>query len=148
MAIVEKTVLIERSAQQMFDLVENIEDYPRFLPWCARTEVDFRDAVRTVATLHISYLSVRSHFTTENAKDYPQRMTLRLVDGPFRRLEGAWHFKPLAENACKIEFTLSYDFSSKLFEKMIGSVFGQITDTFVDAFVRRADTVYGAVQHD
>ena len=146
MAIVEKSVLIERSAQQMFDLVENIEDYSKFLPWCARTEVGYRDPARTVATLHINYLSVRSHFTTENHKDYPTAMTIRLVDGPFRRLEGAWRFKPLTENACKIEFVLTYDFSSKMFEKVIGPVFSQITDTFVDAFVRRADTVYGA-QH-
>jgi len=70
-------------------------------------------------------------------------MSIKLVDGPFRRLEGAWHFKPLAENACKIEFQLSYEFSSKLFEKIIGSVFGHIANTFVEAFVKRADEVYG-----
>ena len=148
MAIVEKSVLIERSAEQMFDLVESIEDYPKFLPWCAKTEVDYRDAVRTVATLHISYLSVRSHFTTENGKDYPRTMSMRLVDGPFRRLEGQWAFKALSEEACKIEFRLAYEFSSKMFEKVTGPVFGQIADTFVDAFVRRADAVYGEKKHD
>ncbi len=147
MAVVEKSVLIERSAQQMFDLVEAIEEYPRFLPWCARTVVDYRDTTRTVATLHINYLSVRSHFTTENSKDYPRSMVIKLVDGPFRRLEGAWHFKPLTEDACKIEFALAYDFSSRVFEKAIGPVFGQITDSFVDAFVRRADTIYGPTPH-
>ena len=143
MAVVEKSVLIARSAQQMFDLVDNVEDYPRFLPWCSATRVGFRDERKTVATLHISYLSVKSHFTTENEKEAPLRMGLRLVDGPFRRLEGLWLFKPLAEDACKIEFFLSYDFSSRMFEKVIGPVFGQITNTFVDAFVRRADDVYG-----
>ena len=147
MAIVEKSVLIERSSAEMFNLVENIEDYPEFLPWCAKTEVDYRDAVRTVATLHISYLSVRSHFTTENGKQYPHVMSMRLVDGPFRRLEGQWNFRALSENACKIEFRLAYEFSSKIFEKVIGPVFGQIADTFVDAFVRRADVVYGE-KHD
>ncbi len=143
MAQVEKSVLIERSAQQMFDLVENIEDYPNFLPWCSQTRIEFRDQVKTVATLHINYLSVKSHFTTENEKVIPQRMTIRLVDGPFRRLEGLWHFKPLTESACKIEFHLAYEFSSKIFEKVIGPVFGQIANTFVDAFVKRADEVYG-----
>ena len=147
MAIVEKSVLIERSSAEMFNLVENIEDYPKFLPWCAKTEIDYRDAVRTVATLHISYLSVRSHFTTENGKQYPHVMSMRLVDGPFRRLEGQWDFRALSENACKIEFRLAYEFSSKIFEKVIGPVFGQIADTFVDAFVRRADVVYGE-KHD
>ena len=71
-------------------------------------------------------------------------MHIRLVDGPFRRLEGSWHFKVLAENACKIEFRLHYEFSSKLFEKVIGPVFSHIANTFVDAFVRRAAQVYGA----
>lgn len=144
MALVEKSVLIERSAQQMFALVDHVEDYPKFLPWCSQTRVEFRDEKKTVATLHISYLSVKSHFTTENEKEIPLRMSLRLVDGPFRRLEGLWRFKPLAENACKIEFQLSYEFSSKIFEKIIGPVFSQITNTFVDAFVKRADEVYGA----
>ena len=143
MAMVEKSVLIERSAQKMFALVDNIEDYPRFLPWCSKTRVEFRDEKKTVATLHISYLSVKSHFTTENEKEIPLRMSIRLVDGPFRRLEGSWLFKPLAENACRIDFQLSYDFSSKIFEKIIGPVFSQISNTFVDAFVRRADEVYG-----
>ena len=144
MALVEKSVLIERSAQQMFALVDHVEDYPRFLPWCSQTRVEFRDNRKTVATLHISYLSVKSHFTTENEKEIPLRMSIRLVDGPFRRLEGLWRFKPLAKNACKIEFQLSYEFSSKIFEKIIGPVFSQLTNTFVDAFVKRADEVYGA----
>ena len=145
MAMVEKSVLIERSAQQMFDLVDEVEDYPSFLPWCSQTRVEFRDTSRTVATLHINYRSVKSHFTTENEKEIPLRMRIKLVDGPFRRLEGLWYFRPLAENACKIEFRLSYDFSSKMFEKVIGPVFSQIANTFVDAFVRRADEVYGAI---
>lgn len=144
MAQVEKSVLIEHSAQQMFDLVDRVEDYPQFLPWCNRTELKFRDAHKTAATLHINYLSVKSHFTTENQKETPFLMNIRLVDGPFRRLEGVWRFRPLAENACKIEFQLAYEFSSRMFEKVIGPVFSNIANTFVDAFVKRAAQVYGA----
>ena len=144
MALVEKTVLIEQSAERMFELVDRCEDYPAFLPWCSKTEVQLRDATTTKATLHINYHSVKSNFTTENSKVFPQSMLIRLVDGPFRRLEGSWHFKALAENACKIEFRLHYEFSSKLFEKVIGPVFSHIANTFVDAFVRRAAQVYGA----
>ncbi len=143
MATVEKSVLIARSAQQMFDLVDRVEDYPQFLPWCNQTQLKFRDERKTVATLHISYLSVKSHFTTENDKEIPLWMSIKLVDGPFRRLEGLWRFTPLAEHACKIEFQLAYEFSSKIFEKVIGPVFSQIANTFVDAFVKRADQVYG-----
>jgi len=144
MALVEKTVLIEQSAERMFELVDRCEDYPAFLPWCSQTAVKLRDANKTVATLHINYHSVKSAFTTENDKQYPHLMQIRLVDGPFRRLEGSWHFKALAANACKIEFQLHYEFSSKLFEKVIGPVFSHIANTFVDAFVRRAAQVYGA----
>lgn len=144
MALVEKSVLIRHSAQQMFDLVDRVEDYPAFLPWCNRTELKFRDTHKTAATLFINYRSVKSHFTTENDKESPVWMNIRLVDGPFRRLEGRWQFRPLADDACKIEFQLSYEFSSRMFEKIIGPVFSQIANTFVDAFVRRASEVYGA----
>ena len=143
MALVEKTVLIEQSAERMFELVDYCEDYPVFLPWCSKTELQFRDALKTVATLHINYHSVKSSFTTENIKEFPKLMKIRLVSGPFRRLEGSWHFKPLAENACKIEFKLHYEYSSKLFEKVIGPVFNHIANSFVDAFVHRATQVYG-----
>jgi ribosome-associated toxin RatA of RatAB toxin-antitoxin module len=144
MAIVEKTVLIEQSATRMYELVDFCEDYPLFLPWCSKTEVKFRDEQKTVATLHINYHSVKSSFTTQNEKQYPTLMKIQLVDGPFRRLEGSWRFKALAENACKIEFQLHYEFSSKLFEKVIGPVFSHIANTFVDAFVRRAAQIDGA----
>ncbi|MEF8714326.1 MAG: type II toxin-antitoxin system RatA family toxin [Accumulibacter sp.] len=143
MAMVRKSVLIEHSSQQMFDLVDRVEDYPQFLPWCSLTRCIFRDDTRTIATLHINYRSVKSHFTTENNKDSPFSMNINLVDGPFRRLDGVWHFKPLAAHACKIEFQLSYEFSSKMFEKVIGPVFSQIANTFVDAFVKRAYDVHG-----
>ena len=141
--MVKKSVLIERSSQQMFDLVDRVEDYPKFLPWCSQTRCEFRDEQKTVATLHINYRNVTSHFTTENDKESPQWMRIHLVDGPFRRLEGLWRFKPLADCACKIEFQLSYEFSSKMFEKVIGPVFSQIANTFVDAFVKRANEVHG-----
>jgi ribosome-associated toxin RatA of RatAB toxin-antitoxin module len=143
MALVEKSVLIEYSATQMYDLVDRVEEYPRFLPWCNRTELKFRDEKKTVATLFIDFHSVKSHFTTSNEKDAPTLMKIALVDGPFRRLEGFWRFKPLAEQACKIEFTLHYEFSSKTFEKIIGPVFARIAGSFIEAFVKRAQQVYG-----
>lgn len=143
MALVEKSVLIEYSAQQMFDLVDRCEDYPQFLPWCSHTELRFRDEHKTVGTLHINYHSVKSHFTTENIKEAYTSMKIRLVEGPFQSLEGSWHFKALAPHACKIEFQLRYEFSSKLFEKVIGPVFSRIANTLVEAFVKRAVQVYG-----
>ena len=144
MALVEKTVLIEHTPAQMYALVDDVERYAEFLPWCAKTELRFRDDHKTVATLHIDFLSVKSHFTTENAKAFPDAMHMKLVDGPFRSFDGTWHFKPLGDSACKIEFRLSYEFSSKIFEKIIGPVFSRIANTFIEAFVQRAAQVYGA----
>ena len=143
MALVEKSVLIGQSAERMFELVDRCEDYPVFLPWCSETEVKYRDALKTVATLHVNYHSVKTSFTTENDKESPSSMKITLVDGPFRRLDGLWRFKSLSAEACKIEFQLSYEFSSKMFEKVIGPVFSQIANTFVDAFVKRANEVHG-----
>lgn len=143
MALVEKSVLIEYSAAEMFELVDCVEDYPKFLPWCNRTELKFRDAQQTVATLFIDFHAVKSHFTTSNSKEVPAVMHIKLVDGPFRRLEGHWRFKALTERACKIEFQLEYEFSSKTFEKIIGPVFSRIAGSFVEAFVKRAQQVYG-----
>ena len=144
MGQVEKSVLIAYSAQQMFDLVDRCEDYPQFLPWCARTECSFRDAETTAATLHVNYHGVKFHFTTRNGKEAPNWMKIRFVDGPFKRLEGSWNFHALREDACKVEFCLHYEFSSKLLEKVIGPVFNRIAATFVEAFVKRAEQVYGA----
>tara|TARA_R110002049_G_scaffold16646_9_gene66084 strand:- start:683 stop:1126 length:444 start_codon:yes stop_codon:yes gene_type:complete len=142
MAEVSKTVLIEFTPEQMFELVDRCEDYPQFLPWCGGAEVHERDEERTVATVRVNYHGIKTHFTTENLKTRPTEMHLRLRDGPFRRLEGGWFFKPLGETACKIEFRLHYEFEHKLFEKAFGPVFSHIANTFVDSFVKRAGQVY------
>lgn len=144
MAEVVKTVLVPYSAEAMFELVDRVEEYPRFLPWCGGTELLKRDDEVTEATLTISYLSVRQSFTTRNRKTPGREMNIQLVSGPFRQMHGYWRFKPLAEDACKIEFKLHYEFSSSLLEKVLGPVFGMVTGGLVDAFVHRAEAIYGA----
>ncbi len=143
MALVEKSVLIERTPAQMFDLVDKVEDYPAFLPWCGGTELHARTDSKTAATLHIRYHGIKSQFSTENTKQAPLLMEIRLTDGPFTHMDGLWRFKPLGETACKIEFRLHYEFSNKLLEKVLGPVFNHIADTFVESFVKRAQKVYG-----
>lgn len=139
MAEVHKTVLVEHPADAMFALVDQVEDYPVFLPWCGGTEVKWRDDLITVATIHIDYMGVKQSFTTENSKQAPTEMNLTLQDGPFRHLQGHWRFLALGDTACKIEFALSYTFSSRMLETLLAPVFNHITNTFVDAFVNRAD---------
>ena len=128
----------------MFALVDAAEAYPEFLPWCSGATVTLRDEARTRATIHVNYHGVRQSFTTDNAKEPPEKMTIRLVEGPFRVLDGEWRFKPLAEDACKIEFCLHYEFSSRILEKLVGPVFSYIANTMVDAFVKRADKLHAA----
>jgi ribosome-associated toxin RatA of RatAB toxin-antitoxin module len=135
---VTRSVLVGHSCAEMFALIDAVEAYPEFLPWCGAATVTHRDAARTRATIEINYHGIRQSFTTENAKRPPEEMQIRLVEGPFRRLEGAWRFTALGDRGCKIEFRLSYEFSSRLLGRMIGPVFGYIANTLVDAFVKRA----------
>ena len=143
MAVVHKSVLLGYSAEQMFALVDKVEDYPQFLPWCGGVEVRERDGNRLVATLQINYHGVRQSFTTENINTAPVKMQMRLVDGPFKSLDGTWTFKALRADACKIDFDLRYEFSSRLLEQIIGPVFSVIANSFVDSFCKRAEVVYG-----
>jgi ribosome-associated toxin RatA of RatAB toxin-antitoxin module len=142
MAQVEKTVLVPHSAAQMYALVDTPERYPEFLPWCGGVDLKARDETMTEATLHIDYHGLKQHFTTRNSKTFPTLMDIQLVDGPFKHLEGVWQFIPLSEDACKIDFKLNYTFSSSLLEKIIAPVFSHIANTFVDAFVTRAESIY------
>ena len=127
----------------MFDLVDRVEDYAQFLPWCGGADLHERSETRTVATLHINYHGLKSQFSTENDKEAPLRMDIRLRDGPLQHMDGHWKFTPLGETACKIEFRLHYEFSNKLLEKAFGPVFHHIANTFVESFVKRAQQRYG-----
>ena len=142
MARVQKTVLVGHSAAQMYALVDEVERYPEFLPWCGGIDLIKRDEASTIATLHIDYHGIKQKFTTENLKTYPGQMEIRLKDGPFKHLEGVWRFIALADNACKIEFCLSYEFANFFLETLIAPVFNHIATTFVDAFVARAERIY------
>lgn len=142
MALVEKTVLLPYSAEQMFRLVDEVADYPKFLPWCGGTDVVMLDDGRMRATVHINYHQVKQSFTTENVRVMAERIEMKLVDGPFRLLEGSWQFIALSPTACKIAFRLNYEFSSKLLEKLVGPVFHMIASSFVEAFIKRAEKVY------
>lgn len=139
---VNRSVLVEFTPAQMFSLVDKVEDYPHFLPWCGGTTLHHRDQAITRATIHINYHGIRQSFTTENVKHAPREMLIRLVEGPFRSLDGSWRFGDLAGRGCKIELALRYEFAGRVLEKLIGPVFQRIADTLVDSFVKRAQQVY------
>ena len=143
MAEVNKSVLVAHSASRIFALVDAVEKYPEFLPWCSGTQLILRDPHITRATIHINYHGITQSFTTENAKREPQLMQIRLIEGPFKTLQGSWRFADLGSAGCKIEFSLRYEFASHLLERLVGPVFGYIADTLVGAFVKRAQRIYG-----
>jgi len=143
MAVVMKSVIVGYSAEQMFALVNAVEDYPQFLPWCGEVVIVQRNESSLVATININFHGVHQSFTTENTNSAPTLMKMKLISGPFKQLDGTWIFKPLREDACKIEFDLHYEFSSKILEHLIGPVFNKIANSFVDAFCHRAESVYG-----
>lgn len=143
MAEIEKTAIVEYSAEQMFILVDTVEQYPEFLPWCGGTSVESQDERITHATIKINYHHVKHSFTTQNTRNPPELIEMTLLDGPFEHLDGHWRFIPLSENACKIEFRLHYTFSHKLLEKFVGPVFYIIANSFVESFIKRAEAIYG-----
>jgi len=143
MAEVKRSVIVAHPPARMFGLIDAVEAYPEFLPWCGGATVLHRDDATTRATLHINFHGIRQSFTTENAKRAPHEILIKLVDGPFRSLEGAWRLTALGTAGCKIEFHMRYEFASRLLEKLVGPVFDHIAGSLVEAFVRRADQGLG-----
>jgi ribosome-associated toxin RatA of RatAB toxin-antitoxin module len=143
MRSVTKSVLVTYTPAQMFELVDRVELYPQFLPWCGGTQVIAQSADRKTARIDIDYHGVRAHFTTDNLNRPPESIVITLKDGPFRHLHGEWKFRALGQDGCKVEFALAYEFATSLLDKVIGPVFTHIANTFIEAFVRRADAVYG-----
>jgi ribosome-associated toxin RatA of RatAB toxin-antitoxin module len=146
---VKKTVLLPYSPHEMFVLVTDVADYPKFLPWCERADVLEQRSTGVTARLHLSYMGVHQAFTTRNEHEVDKSVVLTLVDGPFSTLDGTWRFLPVpatggpAAQACKIVFELRYSFANGALDLLISPVFDRIANTFVDSFVKRAEEVYG-----
>ena len=140
---ISRSAIVEHSATEVYALVEDIESYPRFLPWCAEAKVLEKDPF-VKARITAAVKGLRQAFTTRNENRPGEAIDMRLVEGPFKRFEAAWRFVPLAEQACRIEFTLQYEFASRALALLLDPLFDRIADTMVDAFARRADEVYGA----
>jgi ribosome-associated toxin RatA of RatAB toxin-antitoxin module len=139
---IERTAIVEHSAGEMYALVDAVEAYPEFLPWCAGAEVHERSPGKTRATLTARIGALRQSFTTENQNQPGEAISMRLVKGPFRRFRGEWTFVPLGESACRIAFALEYEFASRTLGRMLAPLFDGMADSMVEAFVRRADEVH------
>jgi ribosome-associated toxin RatA of RatAB toxin-antitoxin module len=148
MKLVKKSVLLQYTAQEMYDLVTAVEDYPKFLPWCESARIVETHPDGVTARLGLSYMGVRHAFTTRNRQQPAKAVHIELVDGPFSLLGGTWLFKTLGfadkpAQACRIDFEMRYAFASLSLEAVVSPVFDRIANTFVDSFVARAEAVYG-----
>lgn len=142
MAEARQSVLVPYPASCMFDLVDAVELYPQFLPWCSGSEVAYRRSDELQAVVHINFHGMRQHFTTRNSRNPPHEIRMHLVEGPFSMLEGRWQFTDLGAGS-KVGFELRWAFSSRVLGAMAGPVFSQIANTMVEAFVGRAQKLYG-----
>jgi len=128
----------------MFSLVDDIESYPEFLPWCGGAEVHYREDNVVEATLELHRGSLSKRFRTRNTATDRQSIAMQLVDGPFNRLAGVWSFTQLGNSGSKVALELEFEFSSRLIDVMLGSYFEGTCNSLVDAFTHRADTIFGA----
>ncbi len=146
MPAITRSALVGYNARQMYALVENIEAYPGFLPWCRSSEIIARRENATTAKLSVGLKGISQAFTTENLNRPGEAIEMKLVEGPFKSFRAAWKFHALADHASRIEFTMDYQFSAGLLAKVLGPLFDHIANTMVDAFHKRAQAVYGPPQ--
>ncbi len=140
---VDRNAIMPYKAEAMYQLVADVETYPDFLPWCRSARVDADNGDEVKASLEIARGPVRKTFTTRNRLRPGEAIHMSLVEGPFKHLEGEWRFTPLGHDGSKIELHLEFDFESRLLKATVGPVFNHIAETMVDAFCKRAHTLYG-----
>lgn len=144
MPIVDKSALVPYSNEQMFALAADVPGYQNFLPWCGGSRFLEEGELENVGEVDIAFKGVKQSFATRNQLVPGRSIEMSLVKGPFKQLSGRWGFEPLSESACKVSLQVQFEFSSKIVELAIGSLFSQITASMIDAFVKRAQEVYSS----
>lgn len=142
MAVINKSALVTYTPDQMFQLVDDVDAYVEFLPWCSGSNVITRTEIDVTASLEISHSGFQKAFTTRNVYGENKSINMYLVEGPFKKLEGIWQFQPLGDQGCKIILDLEFEFSNRLIGMSFGPIFGTMAGSLVDAFTQRAITVY------
>lgn len=140
---INRSALVPFGAEQMFKLVDDIEAYPQFLPWCKSSNEIERLKNGVKASIEIAKAGLHKSFTTKNINSENECIEMQLVDGPFKHLQGFWRFQAFDDKACKVTLNIEFEFSSKILDKTMGPIFGQICNTLVEAFVKRAQDLYG-----
>ncbi|MBB6186199.1 type II toxin-antitoxin system RatA family toxin [Rhodanobacter sp. MP7CTX1] len=140
---IRRSALVKYSPAQMFDLVNEVEAYPKRFPWCASAEILESENNVLVARLDLKFAGFHQSFTTRNSVDPPKRLQMDLVDGPFRSLEGVWDFIALGDAGCKVAFALDFDYAGRLGGSALKLGFQGLAGRMVGDFCREAERVYG-----
>ena len=140
---VNRSALVPYTAREMFILVDDVESYPEFLPWCSSAEVHNRTAEIVEATLELHKGSLSDHFTTRNTRCEFETIEIELVDGPFRHLQGGWRFTEIGEEGCKLALELDFEFENMFVDMIFGSFFEDTCNSLINAYSKRAKTVFG-----
>lgn len=143
MNVIKRSALVPYSVRQMFELVNGIEDYPRFLPWCQQSEVISRSEEEITASLEIVWKGIHKSFTTQNYLTAYKEIKISLVEGPLRHLEGKWQFQALGDEGCKVLLDLDFEFAGHFIDRIFEPIFNHIANSLVDAFCKRAKEIYG-----
>lgn len=143
MTHVQRSALLPYSAAQMFNLVNDVDSYPEFIPWCVKTEILSDSASEKQATMSFAKRGISASVTTCNELEVNKNITMRLLKGPFKELVGKWDFHELDEHSCKVELDMKFTFSNRIYEMTLGPVFNQVANKLVSAFTERAIQVYG-----
>lgn len=142
MNVLKKSAIVPFSTHQMYELVNNIEEYPRFLPWCHSSQVLNRTDEAVEASLEINWKGMHKSFTTRNILRPYHEMEINLINGPLKHMEGIWRFHELEKHACKVELDLEFEFAGGFLDRFFQPVFQHIANTLVDAFCKRAVELY------
>ncbi|MEN8217707.1 MAG: type II toxin-antitoxin system RatA family toxin [Pseudomonadota bacterium] len=143
MTRIQKMALVPYTSRDMFTLVNGISDYPKFLPWCKSVKVHSQSESDVVATIKMGGAGLEKAFTTTNVIKADESIEMRLLKGPFSHLLGHWNFLPLGKEGCKISLDLEFEISNPVLRISLGPVFSKIANSLVDAFVKRANELYG-----
>ena len=142
MSVVSRSAIVPFSAAQMYALVNDIESYPEFVPWCSSSTSQILSATQKQASLYFSRGAIKASFTTKNTLTPGQAIQLELVDGPFSHLHGDWTFTDIDDNGSRVQLDLEFEISSRMLKIALESFFSQICDRLVNSFVQRANEVY------
>ncbi|MCV9878623.1 type II toxin-antitoxin system RatA family toxin [Brenneria izbisi] len=141
---ISRSALVPFSAEQMYQLVNDVASYPAFLPGCTGSRILSSTPDEMTAAVDVAKAGISKTFTTRNTLTNNQNINMQLVDGPFRQLSGDWHFTPLSADACKVELHLDFEFTNALIELAFGKIFKELAGSMVQAFTQRAKEVYSA----